>query len=100
LLKPRRPHKVHASDAGFRFSTSSGTSPSLARHPDCRAAAREDSDVDLFFDHERGTFGLFELMDVKETAAEILGCPADITTRGSLHPLLRERIENSAMRVF
>jgi hypothetical protein len=27
LLKPRRPHKVHASDAGFRFSTSSGTSP-------------------------------------------------------------------------
>ena len=27
MLKPRRPHKVHASDAGFRFSTSSGTSP-------------------------------------------------------------------------
>ncbi len=29
-----------------------------------RDDAREDSDVDLFFDHERGKLGLFELMDV------------------------------------
>ncbi len=34
-----------------------------------RGDAREDSDVDLFFDYPRGTFGLYELMDVKETAA-------------------------------
>ena len=38
-----------------------------------RGAAREDSDVDLFFDYERGKLGLFELMDVKEQAARILG---------------------------
>ena len=31
-----------------------------------RGDAREDSDVDLFFDYEKGKFGLFELMDVKE----------------------------------
>ena len=36
-----------------------------------RGDAREDSDVDLFFDYEQGELGLFELMDVKE-AAEVI----------------------------
>ena len=31
-----------------------------------RDEAREDSDVDLFFDYPRGKFGLYELMDVKD----------------------------------
>jgi uncharacterized protein len=31
-----------------------------------RGEAREDSDVDLFFDYERGKFSLFDLMDVQE----------------------------------
>jgi predicted nucleotidyltransferase len=31
--------------------------------------AKDDSDVDLFFDYEKGKLGLFELMDVKEYAA-------------------------------
>jgi hypothetical protein len=31
-----------------------------------RGEAGEDSDVDLFFDYERGKLGLFELMDVKK----------------------------------
>jgi predicted nucleotidyltransferase len=65
-----------------------------------RGEARRNSDVDLFFDHERGKFGLFQLMDVTETAAKILGRKADIMTRGSLHPLLRDRIEASALLVF
>jgi uncharacterized protein len=65
-----------------------------------RGEAREDSDVDLFFDHERGKLGLFELMDVKERTADILGRKADIMTRGSLHPRLRKRIEESAVLVF
>jgi uncharacterized protein len=38
-----------------------------------RAEASEQSDVDLFFDHPDGSLGLFELIDVKETAAEFLG---------------------------
>ena len=62
--------------------------------------ARPDSDVDLFFDHERGKLGLFQLMDVKERTTEILGCKADIMTRASLHPVLRRRIEASALQVF
>jgi hypothetical protein len=65
-----------------------------------RGEAREDSDVDLFFDHPEGSIGLFELMDIKAAAAAILECKTDIMTRRSLHHVLRERIERSAMQVF
>jgi uncharacterized protein len=65
-----------------------------------RNEATDDSDVDLFFDHERGKLGVYELIDVKERAAGILGRPADVITRNSLHPLLRKRIEASAVLVF
>ena len=65
-----------------------------------RGEAREDSDVDLFFDHERGTFGLYELMDVKDIAARILGRKTDIMTRGSIHKALRRDIEADAVSVF
>jgi uncharacterized protein len=65
-----------------------------------RDEAREDSDVDLFFDYQRGTLSLFGLMGVKERTAEILGREADIMTRDSLHKVLRARIEASALRVF
>ena len=65
-----------------------------------RGEAREDSDVDLFFDYERGRLGLFELMEVKVQASRILGRKADSTTRDSLHKVLRPRIEASALQVF
>ena len=65
-----------------------------------RGEAREDSDVDLFFDYERGKLGVFELMDVKEETSRILGRKADIMTRDSLHKVLRSRIEASALQVF
>lgn len=65
-----------------------------------RGDARPDSDVDLFFDHPLGSLGLYELMDVKDAASRILGCKADIMTRRSLHRVLRERIEASALEVF
>jgi len=65
-----------------------------------RDDARDESDVDLFFDYEKGRLGLFELMDVKEAAARILGRNTDIMTRDSIHKLLRERIEATAVPVF
>jgi len=65
-----------------------------------RDDARSDSDIDLFFDHKKGQLGLYELMDVKERTQRILGRHADIMTRASLHPALREKIEESALRVF
>ncbi len=58
-----------------------------------RDEAGEDSDIDLFFDHEKGRIGLYELIDVKESTTNILGGRADIMTRASLHPALRKRIE-------
>ena len=65
-----------------------------------RNEARPDSDVDLFFDHPEASLGLYQLMDVKQRAAEILGCKADIMTRRSLHRVLRPAIEASALQVF
>ena len=65
-----------------------------------RNEALPDSDVDLFFDHPVASIGLFELMDVKEAASRILGCKADIMTRRSLHRVLRDQIESSALQVF
>lgn len=65
-----------------------------------RGDAHEDSDVDLFFDYEEGTFGLFDLMDVQDYASRILGRVADVMTRDSIHKVLRRRIEASALRVF
>jgi predicted nucleotidyltransferase len=65
-----------------------------------RGEAGHDSDVDLFFDYQRGQLGVFELMDVKEYAAKILGRKTDIMTRDSLHKTLRPAIEATAVRVF
>lgn len=65
-----------------------------------RGEAAIESDVDLFFDYPRGRFGLYELMDVKEAAARILGRPADIMTRDSIDKRIRARIEADAVPVF
>jgi uncharacterized protein len=65
-----------------------------------RGDAASASDVDLFFDHELGAIGLYELIDIKELAAGILGTKTDMIPRRGLHPLLREKIEVSAIQVF
>jgi predicted nucleotidyltransferase len=65
-----------------------------------RGEAGDDSDVDLFFDYQKGKLGLFELMDVKDDAAALLDTKTDIMTRDSLHKVLRSKIEASAIRVF
>ncbi|WP_312014717.1 MULTISPECIES: nucleotidyltransferase domain-containing protein [unclassified Bradyrhizobium] len=65
-----------------------------------RGEAKHDSDVDLFFDYEKGKLGVYELMDVKEYAASILGRKTEIMTRDSLHKALRDTIEATAVRVF
>jgi len=62
--------------------------------------AREDSDVDLFFDYQKGTFSLFDLMEVRDRASDILGCKADMSTRDSLHKTLRPGIEATAVEIF
>jgi predicted nucleotidyltransferase len=59
---------------------------------------RRARDVDLFFDHRSG-LGL-EVVAIQERLREIVPGEVDVTTRRSLHPLLRERITASAVRVF
>jgi predicted nucleotidyltransferase len=65
-----------------------------------REEATARSDVDLFFDYQKGKLGLFQLMEIQEQASRILGVKTDITTRDGLHELLRHRIEASAVQVF
>lgn len=65
-----------------------------------RDEASKESDIDLFFDHAKGELGLYELIDVNEHATRILGRKADVVTRRSLYPVLRRRIEASAVLVF
>lgn len=59
-----------------------------------------DSDVDLFFDYEKGTLGLIELIRIKDTTSALLGCKADIMTRGSINRYVRPYAEKDAVRVF
>jgi hypothetical protein len=65
-----------------------------------RGEATDLSDVDLFFDYEKGRLGVYELMEVKAFAAAVLGQKTDIMTRDSLHRALRRGIEETAVRVF
>ena len=59
------------------------------------------SDLDLFMDYApEDRFSLIDLVDIKLFLEDRLGVPVDITTRDSLHPMLRRGIETSAVRVF
>jgi len=66
-----------------------------------RNTAKPGSDIDLFVDYdESGRFSLVELIAIKQRLEQRLGARVDLTTRDSLDPLLRARIEASAERVF
>ena len=59
------------------------------------------SDIDLLIDYDRSSrFSLIELVGIKQLLERSLGAPVDLTTRDSLDPLLRDRIEAAAERVF
>ena len=59
------------------------------------------SDIDLFIEYDRSSrFSLVELVGIKQLLEGRLGASVDLTTRDSLDPLLRDRIEAAAERVF
>jgi predicted nucleotidyltransferase len=64
-----------------------------------KATKRSDLDVFVEYDPE-SEFSLLELVGIKLLLEEKLGIEVDVTTRDSLHPLLRADIEQSAVRVF
>jgi uncharacterized protein len=66
-----------------------------------RDRATASSDLDLFIDYDpRSRFSLVELVSIKQHLENHLGVTIDLTTRDSLDPLLRSRIEASAEQVF
>jgi len=66
-----------------------------------RGDARSDSDLDLFIDYDPARrFSLIDLVGIKQFLEEKISAEVDITTRDSLHPMLKADIERSAVRVF
>lgn len=66
-----------------------------------RDGATSSSDLDIFVDYDADSrFSLVELVGIKQLLEQRLGVRVDLTTRDSLDPLLRVRIEASAERVF
>jgi predicted nucleotidyltransferase len=66
-----------------------------------RDEAQTDSDLDLFIDYDpRKKFSMVDLVGIKHFLEDSLGVAVDVTTRDSLHPMLRQDIEKSALRVF
>ena len=66
-----------------------------------RDDAGPGSDIALFIDYDRNSrFSLIELVGISQLLERRLGVPVDVTTRDSLDPLLRDRIEASAERIF
>lgn len=66
-----------------------------------RGEASNLSDLDVFIDHDPDArFSLIDLAGIKLMLEEHLAAEVDITTRSSLHPLLKADIERSAIQVF
>lgn len=66
-----------------------------------REEAKASSDLDLFIDYDPASrFNAFDLIGIKQMLEEELHVPVDLTTRDGLHPRLRDRIEQSAVRIF
>jgi predicted nucleotidyltransferase len=66
-----------------------------------RGEARADSDLDVVLDIEpNAKFSLLDLIGVKHFLEDELGREIDVTTRGGLHPLLKDEIEREAVRIL
>ncbi|CAN7202208.1 nucleotidyltransferase family protein [Neorhizobium galegae] len=66
-----------------------------------RDEAGPTSDLDLFIDYDIGRkFSLVDLTGIKLFLEDELSTEVDVTTRNSLHPRLKDKIEHSAIRIF
>ncbi len=65
-----------------------------------RNEAGPESDVDLFFDFDDPGFSIVELVALQERIGQLLDARADVMSRGSLHPRMRDSIEGSSVQVF
>jgi hypothetical protein len=60
-----------------------------------------ESDIDLFIDYDasRRVPSLFKIMELESTIGRSTGVAVHITTRDSLHPLMKDNIERDAVRL-
>jgi len=66
-----------------------------------RDEAKPGSDLDIFVEYDpHSKFNLLDLVEIKQLLEAELGMEVDITTRNSLHPILKAEIEKTATRVF
>lgn len=66
-----------------------------------RGDNRADSDLDIFVDYDADNkFSLMNVAGIKLLIEDELGLDVHITTHDSLHPLLKDDIEQQAIRVF
>jgi hypothetical protein len=66
-----------------------------------RDEASAESDIDLFIDYDEASrFSLLDLVGIKLYLEDELKIAVDVTTRDSLHPLLRDRIQRAALQIF
>ena len=66
-----------------------------------RDEANAKSDIDLFLDYDPAArFSIFELVHAKHMVEDGLEMSVDLGTRDGLHPRLRARIEDEAIRIF
>ncbi len=65
-----------------------------------RDEARPDSDVDVLVEFGRRPVGLFELADIQECLATILGTEVDLILRDSLKKHVRPNVEQDLIEIF
>ena len=67
-----------------------------------RGDYREDSDLDLFVDYDAlgKPPSYFKLIEIENQLSDELGIAVSITTKRSLHPLMRNTIEREAIRII
>ncbi|MDX1710959.1 MAG: nucleotidyltransferase domain-containing protein [Rhodovibrionaceae bacterium] len=64
-----------------------------------REDAGRDSDIDIFVDHDEN-FSLLDLSGLKLYLDELFDADVDVTTRDSLHPMLKDDIVRQAEKVL
>ena len=66
-----------------------------------RGEAGPVSDVDLMVDiDEQKRFSLLDQAGLQIFLSDLLDCDADVSIRGTFHPLIRDQIEAEAIRVL
>jgi predicted nucleotidyltransferase len=65
-----------------------------------RDQAGAASDVDLFVDYDDERFSFVEFVRLGDYLSELLAVKADLTTREGLHPMIRDEVERTAVRIF